>query len=542
MIGGSMMSQGLNNGEGVGENGFNWGKLLQQGLNVTGGLSQMAYGGEIPQLPVEVEGEEVGETPDGNVMKFKGPSHEQGGIDVNLPEGTEMFSKRIKVDNVSMADRKSRREKRTLTLEKLLEKNKNDILSRNTLMRTKQVNEKEEEFDKSIQELIKGLLPQEVKEKNHLVDINEKQKFQGGGTVGFERGSKPLNPFIKYLLEENANNSGTIPSLATPGIVPTKKFSGKKLYSKLKINDYFSDSLNNVLSHLDLDLNLDDPKSVKNYQKAIGMKKPDGKFGIDTFKATKEQVIPIVSNTYKPSLINENYKTELPKIDSATKFYMPGPNLSNKKPVDFNLGTITPGDIISMMGNYVSTFEPMKNTLENRAGDTPNINAFENFGKDGLEAIESQKQYLDDIRDEQLQSLELARAGQLKNNRNSARGLNTMRALDLISDSKINDAQGNVYQQYANQLMQMMAQKAHMENQQDQIVMQGDYQRDLADRQDRDNFYSQMAQDISTKGQGLQEIGYDINKMKEREVRTKLLGQLSRFGFGIDEKGNLIKR
>ena len=40
---------------------------------------KMAMGGEVEQVPVEVEGEEVAQTPDGSVMEFQGPAHEDGG-------------------------------------------------------------------------------------------------------------------------------------------------------------------------------------------------------------------------------------------------------------------------------------------------------------------------------------------------------------------------------------------------------------------------------------------------------------------------------
>jgi len=90
-------------------------------------------------------------------------------------------------------------------------------------------------------------------------------------------------------------------------------------------------------------------------------------------------------------------------------------------------------------------------------------------------------------------------------------------------------------------MMSIMAQKAQMENQQDQVVMQGEQNRDLADRQDRDNFFTQMAQDIATKGQGLQETGYDINKIKERNVIDNLLKQLSKYGISVDSSGLVVE-
>lgn len=560
-VGGSLMNQGMSNGQGVSKGGFDWGSLMQQGIGSLSGFSQMAYGGSVPKIPVEVEGEEVGETPDGKVMKFKGPSHENGGIDINLPEGTEMFSKRIKIDGVSIADRKAKREKRTLTLEKLLEGNPTDKLTQNTVSRTKQVNDSEDEFDKNVQEVVKNVLSQNTKEQNHLVDINEKQKFQGGGTVMSNKGMMEtgfLSTFLNILtnggmLTDNAYGGygdNTRPSLATPGIVsdsdakPKYSISGKKLYSNLKYDDVF-DEVDRVAGHLGLNVNFDDPSSVKAYQKAIGVKSADGKFGKGTFDATKNYLTPIGTNLKPAGIITPELKVpELDLSKMSTPMIGGSSEISSGekgKGFDFKnlLGNMTTGDIVGMLGNYISTFGPMKNTLENRAGDTPNVNMFKDYGKDGLKAIEGEKQYIDDIRDEQLQDLELSRTGQIKRNRNSARGINTQRALDLATDSGINDTKANIYTQFANQMMSIMAQKAQMENQQDQVVMQGEQNRDLADRQDRDNFFTQMAQDIATKGQGLQETGYDINKIKERNVIDNLLKQLSKYGISVDSSGNL---
>ena len=43
------------------------------------------------KVPVEIEGQEVVETPAGQLFQAQGPSHENGGIDLSLPEGTDIF-------------------------------------------------------------------------------------------------------------------------------------------------------------------------------------------------------------------------------------------------------------------------------------------------------------------------------------------------------------------------------------------------------------------------------------------------------------------
>jgi hypothetical protein len=140
--------------------------------------------------------------------------------------------------------------------------------------------------------------------------------------------------------------------------------------------------------------------------------------------------------------------------------------------------------------------------------------------------LDKSKGYIAGQRDENLRDLELARAGAIGRNRNSARGLNTMRALDLTVDNAISERQQSVYSAYAQQMMNILAQQAGMENQQDQVVMQGEQNRDLADRQDRDNYFSNMAQDIATKGTGMQKIGKDVNQMKTRNVTSNIMSEL----------------
>lgn len=48
-------------------------------------------------VPVEVEGEETVQKPNGNLYEFKGKKHSQGGIDVSLEEGSRIFSEHLKI-------------------------------------------------------------------------------------------------------------------------------------------------------------------------------------------------------------------------------------------------------------------------------------------------------------------------------------------------------------------------------------------------------------------------------------------------------------
>lgn len=414
---------------------------LLSGFGNSGGF---AFGGKVP---VEVEGKETGETPDGQLLDFMGPSHEEGGIDVALPAGTEIYSKRIKIDGVSMADRKRKREKKAMTFEELLSKNSHDKLLINSLERTKETNQTEEDADNKIQQVVKQIFE------------GTKNTHAFGDTV--EDPNNPLAAFLSML-----QNNGAMTD-----------------------NQY-------------------------------------GGFGNNT-PSSATPPINNTDNSFLTGMVNKN-----PGTDTEGK----GFGLSDIT------GDATLGDAVGMMGTLYSTFAPMKNTKANRAGDTPNINAFEDFGKDGLETLDKSKQYIAGVKAEKLKDLELARTGSITRNRNSARSVNTQRALDLATDAGVNNTKEETYNSFAESMMAILGTEAGMKNQKDQVVMGGEQARDLADRQDRDNYFSQLAQDIATKGTGLQETGKDMNKMKQNKVMMNLLNQLSAYGITVDAQGNLSNK
>ena len=135
-------------------------------------ISKRAYGGEIP---VEAEGEEIIQEPNGNIYELEGNSHEQGGIDLDIPQGSQIYSKRLKgLDGKTMADRKAFREKYLAKLEKLVSLNPNDKVLKKTLEKTKMDFEKQDAEDMSYMNYMHN-------EKSLEEDI-AKEIFDTGGT------------------------------------------------------------------------------------------------------------------------------------------------------------------------------------------------------------------------------------------------------------------------------------------------------------------------------------------------------------------------
>ena len=86
-----------------------------------------------------------------------------------------------------------------------------------------------------------------------------------------------------------------------------------------------------------------------------------------------------------------------------------------------------------------------------------------------------------------------------------------------------------VYQDYANKLSSMLLKQSDLENKQDLRVMSGEAQRDMNDRKDKDNFYTQLGIDEQSIATGIQKFGKNLNKGLERKLNAQALSMLSKW-------------
>lgn len=247
------------------------------GMNV-GAKPVAALGSNNMTGQVEVEGQEVIEEPNSAPVEVKGPSHENGGVDVNVKPGTKIYSDRIKIGGKTMAERKKTRENLLLDLDKKSSTRAGDEATKNSVNRMKATIEREEQSDLQLQELADNF---QTMKKQFALGTGQKgvQKFDGG------TGPKGVQTQEEYL---------------------------------------------------------------------ASLRSAQGEY-------------------------EQNYFT--PRPDSNTSFASAENSTANPA-----AGYVpTAGDVTSLFGNLMSAFGPMANTKANRAGDTPNINAYENFGQEALD-------------------------------------------------------------------------------------------------------------------------------------------------------------
>lgn len=126
-----------------------------------------AMGGD---AQIEVEGNEILEAPNGEMIQPQGPTHEQGGIPMSVPEGTKIYSDRLGIEGKTMQQRKKSRERALSRIEKMMDRRPADVFLKNSYLRTKDVLDKEDAQDVQL-----------MKVANDIYSPPERQWRQEGG-------------------------------------------------------------------------------------------------------------------------------------------------------------------------------------------------------------------------------------------------------------------------------------------------------------------------------------------------------------------------
>lgn len=468
---------------------------------------RFASGGNVP---IEAEGQEIVQEPTGEMYELQGPSHEQGGIDMNVPEGSQIYSKRLQgADGKTMAERKAFREKRLAKLEALVKRNPNDKILRRTLEKTQNDFAKQEQEDMAYMNYMHQSQQMQQGQEEMLDPmqgaLEQEDMFAMGGPAK-RKAVRPIkyksnlyNPRGEYRVTDDIENPGVI--MNQPQLQYTDSGIPKKPIPPQPINQ-------------DYEAYYDDNGNVKyRYLKS-------------SVPSTATPGI-VESKGQTVSSTNTNNKAGQSNNGDDESFW--------SKAYD---ALPTLGDAVNLYGKYKAAYDPADMTLANRAGDTPNINPYENYGVRGLKKME-------DVKNNLKNNLDQAVLNNQKNTNlyksqaaSNARSINTMRAMNLASEAQQLAADNAAYMQYAQQVAGIDSQIAQMMNQQDQMQMSGNYQRDLADRQDRDNFNKQLQQDIATRNRGIQEIGKTINDWKERDFNFNVVNQTSK-DFKLNKNGTI---
>jgi hypothetical protein len=499
-------------------------------------MQQMMYGsyamgGQVPQnIPVEVEGQEMYEMPNGQMGEFQGPSHENGGIPVALPEGTKVYSDRLKVNGKTMAVRKDKREANIAKLEKLLTKNPNDKFVKEALKRQQETASLEEQSDMAMQEQAnqqqaqqEQAMMQEQMMASLMQDPAMMQQMgmmmYGGKLNKYAYGGEPCEPgFVK-----DASGNCVPAPREVSGVDINKAFrkGGTGQIEPPGVNPYdvMSDIMGNTFGNIAL--------SKDPYINTKGGMIPNPLYNEVIGNKMLPEEDPKKPNKFMNFLNNAVNQTG----DFFTEIFDKSGKPKKSKGANPNSNyDLTEGDRVGMAGTSVGMYGPAAMTMLNRMETPKNTNFFSTFGQDALRTQEEAEGLAGISKDEAYRK-NLMRANALRKQlANSARGVNDIRSGQLSAALTEQEGARGILGNYLQGMSGLKGQRAQLQQQIDQTRMGGEYQRDLADRQDIDQYYTNLAENVANASNMMQKQGRDLNVAQYNKDVMALSKAYSKYG------------
>jgi hypothetical protein len=544
-------SAGLLTADGAGIKG-NAAGLLKKAIPTGGNImasnavgTSAAMGMNNVQTDVEVEGGEMYETPQGQVGEFQGPSHEQGGIPLevgqDVEEGTKVYSDRLKVGDKTLAERKATRERRIANLEKIASKPLVDQAVKNASKRKMMAIEKEEMADLDFQDKVNNM--------QAMADTMVEAFACGTGMKGIQKypwGTPPTgikygkgydeSMFKDFFAKYNELNPGGVMDMnyiqGDLGMDPKTRGFGKvfgpgtykasqdwlaankdKKPDPYVLGDVNEDGIQDTLGN-NPNINLEALQNFKigegvNDNASLSYGDPYAKDGVNFEMPTETIMTPVTA--YEQG-VDTGETPETKKEPSKLK-----QALLNSIP--------SLGDALKLFGNYKGMTAGIDTATEQRASDIPFQNVFRNAGEESQKMLDNAKQGVETSKTQAIVKANANTRTGRKGARNSARGVNQMRGMDWLYDTALNTTISDIMAKAAEQMSNIDVQKSGVALNADQLKGQGEWQRALADQAAKDAYYTALALGRKDFATGMQQSGKDLNDMKTNKILEKLLSQ-----------------
>ena len=515
------------------------GSLLQQGVSMYGNRTPKpktdtadinasndlegvvsANGNNNVNSDVEVEGGEMYETPQGQVGEFEGPSHEQGGIPLevgqDVQEGTKVYSDRLKVGDKTLAERKATRERQTANLEKIASNPLVDQAVKNATKRKMMAIQKEEAADLDFQEKVNNV--------QAMADTMVQAFACGTGMKGVQKyaGGTSRNG-IQY--DDNGN---PILGFAEGFGMEAEEAAENPLY-------YDTNPKSKSTSNPNIDygklLSFSIPEGI-NDNASLSYGDPYAKDGVNFEMPAETVMTPVSAYNGEPEV-----KTKVDKPGTAVgRFMDKAGNAVNKMG-----GVPVLGDMTKLIGNYLGMTAGIKTAAEQRSTDVTHTNVYANAGKDSQKMLDNAKKGIEINKAQaMIKATDVGRGGK-RGGRNSARGVNQMRGMDWLYDTALQSQIAEISANVAGQISNIDVQKSGVAMNADQLKGQGQYQADMANEAAKDAYYTALGLGRKDFATGLQQSGKDLNSMKENDIVSNLLSQYGQW-FKANPDGTLGNR
>ena len=203
----------------------------------------------------------------------------------------------------------------------------------------------------------------------------------------------------------------------------------------------------------------------------------------------------------------------------------------------------TMGDAALIAGTLFTSLANRRNTDRQQQATLPNVNVF--AGIQGYNDMLYQRQLQDIERQQNLQnqSIKSNLTAQLNTNKNNTRSSSVQRVLDATVYGQANKAHQQTSIQASQLRNQLDAQKQQMDMKADVYYRKGEAARRLADQQDIDNYYGQIAKDNTGMGETITRAASLINERSNRQRQQDYFtnSMLQQYGYAATEGGVLVK-
>ena len=467
-----------------------------------------------------------------------------------LPEGAQVFSN----NPFGFADANKARAKQLERYDKIQAEN-NDRIMRATIERLEVVNKKLAQNDMEMQELYKKAVSQSKRAdkleaenkqiKDHMAQVQEqenlaaKRRNKKQRRLAQEQQEEQENQAMAQLPEiglEEEEQEGQPQSFkfgGTAGLTPTYMQDMdiyKMLQSVLKGQTGLAPTT--PTTHT-ADMSIPTPYRMSiltPYQMSI----PTPYQNLDGMGERKAIKVDVKENPEEEALFKQ-YKKEAVKENPEKEALFKAGQIGSKKNIM--------GDAALIAGTLFTSLANRRNTDRQQQATLPNVNVY--AGIQGYNDMLYQRQLQDIERQQNLQnqSIKSNLTAQLNANKNNTRSSSVQRVLDATVYGQANKAHQQTSIQASQLRNQLDAQKRQMDMKADVYYRQGEAVRRLADQQDIDNYYSQIAKDNTGIGETITRAASLINERSNQQRQQDYFtnAMLQQYGYAATEGGAFVK-
>ena len=210
--------------------------------------------------------------------------------------------------------------------------------------------------------------------------------------------------------------------------------------------------------------------------------------------------------------------------------------------IDEQGGLPNMGDLVGLFGDYLGATSGLKNAAEQRSTDITHTNVYKNAGKESQKQLDNAMQSIEGAKAQAILKATTTNQGGKRSGRNSARGVNQMRAMDWLYDTALQQQMAEISANAANQVSDIFKTKSNVALSADQLIGEGQYKANMANEAAKDAYYTAKGLALRDQALGVQQGGKDLNAIKQNKIIENLMKNYGTYVRGDLDTGEVKGR